>query len=251
MIRMSAIAGLVMAALCLALGCRQDSDITMDDLLAVTKMDVEAYYRVHGKMPVGTKDLGAGWRAYARQYPGIEKLAVTWRIAKPRGYDPESPYEAFLHLEARKKPSGEVVGQFDEDVELAGKGQTWAVRYLVPGPHKLIPIDDPYNIACDLAFSMLDSHRSTGKWEPIEVLLARRDKCLEKDLVMTPTVRSFRSRTVEVGGKVRLVLSCGLDGNDYIFNPDGFVRSEAPFVVPSSKNSTPGKGPAAVPKPKG
>jgi hypothetical protein len=84
-----------------------------------------------------------------------------------------------------------------------------------------------------------------------DTLLARRDKYLEKDLVMTPTVRSFRSRTVEAGGKVRLVLSYGLDGNDYIINPDGFVRSEPPFVIPSSKNSTPGTAPGIVPKPKG
>ena len=100
---------------------------------------------------------------------------------------------------------------------------------------RTIKIDVPYNIACDLAFSIIDSHKDTGTWEPIEVLLARKDQWLERGLVMTKTVRSFRSRTVDQNGKTLLILSCRVDGNDYVFDLAGLGDREPPVVVATSK----------------
>lgn len=186
-------------------------------------------------MHVGTKDLSAGWRGLVREYPGFSGLSITWRVVKPRGYDSSRPYTASVYLGIRDRHSGKVLAEYTDDFDLALKGQTWTVRYFKPSLHVDVPIDGPLNIACDLAVCMSLSRQSTGKWERIEALLARSDRWVEPGLIVTPLVKSFRSRVDEANGKVRLVLSCGQDGNDYSFDPDGLEDPHRPpIVVPTA-----------------
>ena len=226
----------VLGALCLALGCLgRDNRPTIDDLLGLAGDDIETYYWAHGHMPSSDRDLSVQWHSLARKCAGFDGWSLTWTFVEPRGCDPFFPYAADLHLVVRSDSTGKLITQADVHVELAAKGKMWTTRYRWEGPHKPVPIDDPFNIACSLALSSVDSHRLTGRWDRVEDLIARNDRELEKNLVITRTVRSFHSRSVERQGTVRLVLSCGMDGNDYIFDPDRVDSKEPPIVRPTPK----------------